>query len=115
MKNRVDLIVVIPVGPRCNLTFVEDTIDSVYNFIYCRYKIVVIDDSQEGLGAKLKITFPDIDLITNPKSHGRWGGLYINLCKAYRYAIEHYHFDALLKLDTDALIIGSNPQEEAIR
>lgn len=115
MKDHVELIVVIPVGPRCNLTFVEDTIDSVYDFIYCRYKIIVIDDSQEGMGNQLKKKFPDIDLIVNSKSHGRWGGLYVNLCKAYRYAIDHYHFDALLKLDTDALVIGSNPQEEAIR
>ncbi|HEY3404237.1 MAG TPA: hypothetical protein VGK59_12665 [Ohtaekwangia sp.] len=115
MKDRVDLVVVIPVGPRCNLSFVEDTIDSVYDFVYCKYKIIVLDDSMEGAGQKLKDAFPDIDLITNARSHGRWGGLYINLCKGYRHAVEHYHFDALLKLDTDALIIGSNPQEEAIR
>lgn len=115
MKNHVNLVVVIPVGPKSNLAFIEDTIDSVLFFVSCQFRIIVIDDSQEGLGEKLKARFSEIDLLVNTRSNGRWGGLYVTLCRAYRYALDNSHFDALLKLDADALLIGYNPQEEAIR
>ena len=49
------------------------------------------------------------------KTHGRLAGLYINLCHAYKYALEHYYFKTILKLDTDALVIGAESEKKALK
>jgi hypothetical protein len=45
---------------------------------------------------------------------GKLCGLYITLCMAFRHALENYHFQAVLRMDTDALIIGAAPEQEAL-
>ena len=42
-------------------------------------------------------------------------GLYIALSEAYDYALTHYDFNLLFKLDSDALITAPAPELEAIR
>ena len=42
-------------------------------------------------------------------------GLYITLSRAFLYAFKQYNFKTLLKLDTDALITGHSPEQDAIR
>ena len=110
-----DFIVVIPVGPGVKPAFIVDTIESVAYYATSSYKIILLDDSQQGIGEVVKSHCPTIDLLTTKKNYGSWCGLYISLSKAYRHALENYNFTALLKLDTDALIIGKDFQSEAIR
>ena len=40
--------------------------------------------------------------------------VYIMLSLTFKHAIQHYHFGALLKLDTNALVINEAQEKEAI-
>ena len=113
MQNKFDLVIVIPVGPNVSVAYAADTINSIYYNISCSYKIIIIDDSQTGIGNKLQQQFPEADLLETPQNNGRLCGLYITLCMAYKHAIDHYKFRLLFKIDTDALIINKNPEAEA--
>jgi hypothetical protein len=106
--------VVIPVGPGTKEVFVADTIESITFNTSVSFKIILLDDSQTQIGVVIQKQFPFIDVLPTEKNYGSWCGLYISLSLAYRHALEHYQFHALLKLDTDALIIGKNPESEAI-
>jgi len=114
MKSFFDLIVVIPVGPNSNVEFVTDTINSFIFHTKSTHKIIIADDSQQLLGVQLQKNFPNADVVKSKKSMGAWAGLYIMLSLAYRYAIEKYEFIVLLKMDTDALVIGNDPEMEAL-
>jgi len=112
MKIKFDLVAVIPIGPNDNLDFIADTIDSVIFYCNCSLKIILADDSLQGLGAIIKQRYPKADNLVNKKANGLGGGLYITLAEAFKHAIRHYTFRSLLRMDTDALIIGEDPQHE---
>ncbi len=114
MKNFFELVVVIPVGPKCNAEFIEDTIKSLLHYTVDVPKIILADDSHKGTGNFLKIIFPDIDVITTTKNLGKFCGLYINLSNAFQHALKNYSFKVLLRMDTDALIINNDPAREAV-
>lgn len=114
MKTKYQLIVVIPVGPACQLHHVGDTIESINFYVSSSFRIILADDSQKGTGEKIRQHFKDIDVVETGESMGKLCGLYITLCLAFRYALKHYEFDALLRMDTDALIIGPSPDKEAL-
>lgn len=115
MKNSFDLIVVIPVGPNCKIEYITDTIESINYYCKCTFKIILSDDSQKGTGKIIQDKFPDVEVLKREKSFGLWGGLYVTLSIAFKHALDHYNFKALLRMDTDALITGINPQEETIK
>jgi hypothetical protein len=114
MKQFFELVIVIPIGPKVEPEFIIDTVESIIYYTESIYKIILVDDSQTGIGTEVQQQFPDSDLIFTPRNYGRNGGLYLTLSLAFRYAIIHYHFSALLKIDTDALVIGPQPEKEAI-
>lgn len=112
MKEKFNIIVVIPVGPNTNIDFLKDTIESINYYLETIFKIVLCDDSQQGLGNHIQKFFPEINVYTTVKSSGVFGGLYITLSEVYKYILLQYKFDFILKMDTDALMIGKNPQIE---
>ncbi|RYE30730.1 MAG: glycosyltransferase family 2 protein [Sphingobacteriaceae bacterium] len=114
MKQQYDLMVVIPIGPNCKLPFIEDTLNSIIHYCLCTYKIILIDDSKKDYGTNLKNKYTNVDVIINKQQYGLLGGLYVTLSHAFIYALDNYQFKALLRMDTDALITGYNPQAEAI-
>ena len=113
MKSTYDLVVVIPIGPNDNPDYIVDTIESIYFYCCCNLKLIFADDSQQGLGQLIKAKYPKADNLVNEKSNGLGGGLYITLALAFKHAVENYRFKTLLRIDTDALIIGDNPQYDA--
>lgn len=115
MKGNFGVVVVMAIGPNSKAGYVLDTLDSFRYYTASTHKVIIIDDSQKDLGLEIKRIIPDIDLLKTDKNSGSMAGLYINLATAYRHALENYHFDALLKIDDDALVIGENPEKEAIR
>ena len=115
MNPQLDLVIVIPIGPSCKLDYIADTIDSIRYYIRCTYQIIIADDSQITANSEaLKRRFPEIIVLRNKKNHGKALGLYKSLSNAYRYALDQFGFDALLRLDTDALIIGPDPEKQII-
>ncbi|GAB3536700.1 hypothetical protein GCM10027443_27650 [Pontibacter brevis] len=115
MKKFYDMIVVMPVGPNCPMDIVSDNIDSITYYTKCSYKIVFIVEPAAAIGAEIKRKYPAVDVLYSPKRFPKNGGLYVKVAIAYRHVVENYRFDALLRMDADALIIGENPEVEAIR
>ena len=114
MKQYYDVIIVIPVGPGSSLEFIIDTINSYIFFTKSAFKFIIADDSQQGLGKMIQQQVANIDVVTTQKNMGWLCGLYINLSVAYKYALDHYDFLTLFKLDTDALIINHEPEKDAV-
>lgn len=115
MKQQVDLVIVMPIGPDANPEFISDSLQSIQHYITGSYQIILADDSQKGLADQVQKSFPAIRVLPTRKNLGKVGGLYINLSQAYKYALDNYDFAALLKMDDDALITGKDPQAAAIR
>ncbi|MDR1727501.1 MAG: glycosyltransferase family 2 protein [Acidobacteriota bacterium] len=113
-KEQYDLVIVIPVGLNCKVEYISDTIDSIKHYCLCPHKIILYDDSQKKTGEIIKSKYSDVDILRSKKRHGLWGGLYISLSLAFKYAIDTYSFKVLMRMDTDALITGFNPQVDAI-
>jgi len=114
VKKQVDIVVVIPVGPNTPIAFVKDTIESFIFYTRRSYQFIIADDSHQGIGNELKKTYRGIEIVATPRPMGGWAGLYINEATAFQFAIKNYVFKTLLKLDTDALVIGWEPEKEAL-
>ena len=108
-----ELVVVMPVGPACRTAFIADTLHSIAHYTSGSYKIVLADDSQQGTGKTIQHLFPDADVVPTPHSMGKLCGLYVTLSMAFQHVLRYYHFDALLRIDTDALMTGPDPHREA--
>lgn len=100
------LVVVIPAGPRDTAV---DTLESVFR--YAHPELVIVIDDTKGAG----INFSHEKMIVLPSiGHDVFGGLYLNLAMAYRYAVENVQFNMLLRLDTDALLLGDGLPQAAM-
>jgi hypothetical protein len=113
MKKCVDIVLVIPAGPGTSLAFLTDTIFSFIHYTASSYQVILIDDSGQGLGTKVWQVIPEVEILYSKKPLGAWAGLYITLARAFAYALEKYSFKLLMKMDTDALVIGPEPEKEA--
>ena len=101
------MAVVVPAGPRDDAA---DTLRSV--LCYTDPELVVVLDDTHGRGIGLED--PRVIVFTPPDSPpGPFGGLFVKLAAAYRFVVEHAEFDVLLRLDTDALILGPGIAESA--
>jgi hypothetical protein len=109
-----DIVAVVPVGPGTDPLFVQDTIESFVFYTAASHKVLILDDSQQGIGEAIRKQYPDADVICTQKPSGTLGGLYVSLCHAFRFALEKYDFKLILKLDTDALLIGATPEQDAL-
>lgn len=109
-----DVVLVIPIGPGTSADFTIDTIESYRYYTKKPFEVILTDDSHQGIGKKVRDALPFCHLLHTKKPMGGWAGLYINLSNAYHYALQNFSFKALLKLDTDALIIGPEPEKEAL-
>jgi hypothetical protein len=113
--SQVDLVALIPAGPGTRLDYLLDTIESVRFWTGPCRAIVVIDDSGAGRFAALGGRAPDLAVVPTPRVMGKFWGMHAALSMAYRYALDHYEFPVLLRLDDDALVIGPRPEVDAAR
>lgn len=112
MRTGVEIVVVVPVGPTCRIEFVLDTIESIMHYVRCSKQLIVADDSQRPENQReIKAHYPDAIVLSNKRNHGKGTGLYTSLSNAYAYALDHFDFKALLRLDTDALMIDYGADE----
>lgn len=112
--HRVKLVVVIPVGPNLRFDFIVDTLESVRCYMRSEYKIIIVDDSGTDVGATLQRDDPALDVVRSAGQQGIHGGLYVGTSLGFQHALDRYDFSVLLRLDTDALIIGPHPEDDAI-
>jgi len=105
-----DTVFVIPIGPNCEADFVADTIESIRYFAPIA-RIIVVDDSRRGLGLELGELYNLT--VQKARARGLFGSLYLNLSDAFREALTQ-PFRILVRMDTDALISGSDFEAKAI-
>ena len=105
-----DSVFVIPVGPECRYQFVVDTIESMRYFAP-KARIIVVDDSLRDMGSDLSKAYPITVVPT--RVHGSYGNLYLNLSDGFLEALSQ-PFRVLLRLDTDALVAGSDFEAKAL-
>jgi hypothetical protein len=74
-------------------------------------RIIVVDDSQRELGLQLAERYQLT--VRRAPARGVFGGLYLNLSDGFREALKE-PFRILVRLDTDALIAGSDFEAKAI-
>lgn len=112
--ERAKLLVMIPVGPTCHPDYVRDTVESILHFTTPSRRIIILDDSGKESGKALRNIFPDIIVLKTPRSCGKNAGLYLNLSLGFEFAHKRFDYSVILRLDTDALVIGNAPEEDAI-
>ena len=116
-KPRVGCVVVVPVGPNTQMPFLNDTVRSAFEYVDPASKVLVIDNTADGLNKRAIHRHEDIAFLryaSEPGANPLYGGLYYNLSKSFRYILDNYDFAAILRLDDDALLIGSGADREAI-
>ncbi len=112
--QKISIVVVIPVGPMCELDNVVDTIESVRHHVTPSHVIILVDDSGKGSGEIVRSRISEVVVLTTPRVYGKHSGLYFTLSMGFEHAYRNYAFDILLRLDTDGLVIGSNPETDAV-
>lgn len=114
-------MVLIPAGPDTVREYLDDTIESVNHHVgVSKCVIAVIDDSRQNRFETLSASFPNIVIIKPSDAHEEQtsttrGLLFFKQARALKHLIQEYRFDILLRLDTDALVIGDAPHEDILR
>jgi hypothetical protein len=111
-KERITLAVVLPVGPDNDG---GDTIDSIFLYATSDVRIFAIDDSRKSTTRRFLETVDERITVLQPAAQGIRGGLWTSLARTYAHIFERYAFDTLLRIDTDALVTGFNPEDDALR
>ena len=107
-------VVCIPAGPGSR-TALFDTIDSVLASDRGASQIVVVDDcSVDCRKAVVRGRYPEVDVVRTRAPSGGPPNLWPPLRTAIEHALDHYDFDLLAKLDTDALVTGPRFSERAV-
>jgi hypothetical protein len=115
MKRRVGLAVIVPAGPGDD---VADTLASVIHYTVPSRIVVVVDDTRARAEKPGRIGGPWPDTVVLPAPSGApggHGGLWVKLAAAYRWILDRYEPRIILRLDADALVIGSGLEKEAER
>ena len=106
MRPRVRIAVIVPAGPRDD---VLDTLASVVHYTHSSRIIIVIDDTAAYPSNVEHVRALSRDIVVlppPPNSPGGLGGLWVKLAFGYRWVLERYEPQIILRLDADALIIG---------
>lgn len=105
MRSRVRIAVIVPAGPRDD---VLDTLASVVHYTAASRVVVVVDDGSALTTSDNDRNLPgDIVVLPAPEgAEGAFGGLWVKLASGYRWVLEKYEPQMILRLDADALLIG---------
>lgn len=103
--RRVPLVLVMAVGPRERLGALE-LLDSARVYFQGPYRVVIVDDSGEIETWWALTRYPEADVLHNWRRRG-FRYLLASLQRAYRHVLRRYECEAILKVDTDALITGA--------
>lgn len=111
--KKLQLIVIIPVGPTTNTEFLLDTIASIRHYCTPSHRIILTNDSQRSLA--FEPAKYNCDEVVMERSMGKQSGLYFSLCAGMKHALRNYDFEVLLRMDDDALITGPKPELDATK
>lgn len=106
--------VVIPAGPRDDLA---DTLRSVLAFTSNSRRVVVVDDTQGQRRSDISWASdqPDVTVTSAPaRSTGGQGGLWVKVAHGYRRLLSECRPRIVLRLDADALVLGTGLEPAAL-
>jgi len=120
-QHAVECAILIPAGPLTAVGFLEDTVSSVHHYIgRTASHVVVIDDSRDGRFRGLQQADSGVTVLDAPDCReglsavSQRGSLFAKQAAGLRWLLNHVRFDALLKMDADALVTGPAPHHAAI-
>jgi hypothetical protein len=93
-----------------------DTLDSVLCYAGASRIVVVVDDTggADDFAKHAEAMSEDVVVIpAPPRAAGGYGGLWVKIAAGYRWMLERYAPQVILKLDTDALLIGAGLADHA--
>jgi len=114
-------MVLVPAGPATVPEYLDDTLESInYHVGRANCIIAVVDDSRTRRFARLGDVFPNVVVLEaadydERAECGTRGALFCKVIQALKHVSQHYRFDLLLRMDTDALMIGDAPDEDVLR
>lgn len=121
MKTNLDMLVLIPVGPKYHWDYVKDTIDSIRYFVDAAvYKILLVNDTgdtnfHQNLTYDAQLIIHDVTTAERiDQCRTTFGQLFAKQVVALIKLSQNYEWKCLLRLDDDALLIGANPQSDAL-
>jgi hypothetical protein len=108
-------LILLPVGPGTNLEFLLDTLETVERFAAPDHKVLLADDSAEGVGARVQAVLPKVDVLLlrapgSDMTRSVTGRFSETIAKAVRHSVENYAFKVMMRLDGDALLC--NPEAD---
>jgi hypothetical protein len=117
-----DCLALMPVGPRSNIEYVQDTLDSfLHYFAPSSSLLLILDDTRKNElkdripnDSRVRVLDSQSCLVDGTKSHNTRGLLFVKQAVAVQMLSKEYDWKCLLRLDDDALVIGPNPQLDAI-
>lgn len=118
-RQKVRLLVLIPIGPGSNEAYCRDTIDSIRHYCVADRAIVIIDDTGGDLVERIAADYGDeISICKTERMPGDHrilfkGQYVVNCALGLRFCYERFDFDLLLRLDTDALMCGHGIEDAA--
>jgi hypothetical protein len=108
--------IVLPVGPNDGQAAL-DTLDSAIHFAGASRIVVVVDDTggHDDFAKCAEVMSEDIAVIpAPPRAAGGYGGLWVKIAAGYRWMLERFAPEVILRFDVDALLIGSGLADRAI-
>ena len=73
MLPHFDIVAVVPIGPGTDPLFVKDTIESFFYYTSATHKVLLLDDSAQGIGEDIRKAYPQVDLYCTDKPSGTMG------------------------------------------
>jgi glycosyltransferase involved in cell wall biosynthesis len=114
-KPAVDAAIVIPFANH-ELPLILDTLESIDRFVEEPHHVIAVDDcTRDHVDEELRRLRPDVTVLRNERPHGGRSGLYVTLANACKVALDRLPFRVLIKMDTDALMVGPGLVTQAIR
>lgn len=115
MRQSKRIGLVMPVGPNDSQAAL-DTLDSALHYAGASRVIVVVDDTggHDEFAKQAAVMSEDIAVIPAPRTPGGYGGLWVKIAAGYRWLLERFAPEVILRFDVDALLIGSGLADRAI-
>jgi hypothetical protein len=116
MTTKVRIAVIVPAGPKDDAL---DTLASIVAYTAEPRVILVIDDARRFEGAdgdRLRRLSADLVVLpAAPGAPGLHGGLMVKMAAAYRWLLERYEPQLVMRMDTDAVMLGPGIEDRAER
>lgn len=119
MKQSCATLILLPVGPGTHLPFLTDTLETIERFCLPDHRILLADDSAQGVGEQARVHHPRIDvlLLREPGAEIKrsvTGKFFETIARCVRYAVDHYDFQTLMRMDADALMCNHGADKRGI-